>query len=132
MMIGEFRKYLDERIKVLGTELEECLCAKKALDRAEKLHSAPKLKPKKPSQPKAVRMDGVRMAVHQFVEQMYRPMSVREIAAKIGDGITPKQVSNAMWHLKKMGVATRPDGTIGKWMTTRNLSSSEEVAVNHG
>lgn len=119
MTTDEFKAFLDERIKVLGTELEECIMAKKALNRAQaiidgKARATPaRSVPAKPDRKGARDM---REQIISVISSAPGPIQSKDIIKKVfGEAPNEKAVKrahNALWSLgvtgkiQKVGVAT--------------------------
>lgn len=136
MNTSEFRKWLEERIATLGTELEECLAAKKALNKAQSIidnkarMASVKKEKTDTQQPTRAERQPVRQQLLDAMAKYKKPggYTVQELTK-----IVPahrKRISNSLYNAFQMGQVEKLGE--GRWQLTQKLpihSATEQPHV---
>jgi hypothetical protein len=110
MNIAEYKDWLESRIKVLGTELESLVIARKVLLSAESFLNLPD--PAKPRIKKASRQPGpmaaqIRTKIIEVVKESNTPVQSKVIVDKVCGteftAVEQKRVWNQIYNLAKAG-----------------------------
>ena len=115
MTMTEFESWLEERIRVLGTELEECICARKALLRAQKYGtSAPETERQVSARSMAAkkRERGIKRNLLIFLQGIGRPVFAAEIVSGMAR-YSGKQIKSTLYQAKQRGQVDKAGD--GRW-----------------